>query len=60
MQQVDSTSAEHSLGFLDGLGQDTQGVVEGPLSLIQDLLGGAPKYNGTRLPHLHACQSTEK
>ena len=43
------TSAEDGLGVLDGGGEDAECVVQRPLGLAQDLLGGAPDDDGARL-----------
>ena len=48
------TSAEDGLGVLDGGGEDAEGVVQRPLGLAQDLLGGAAEHDGAGLAEGHA------
>ena len=47
------TAAKDDPRLLDRLREHTEGVVDGPLRLVQDLLCGASQHDGTRLTQLH-------
>lgn len=57
---IDLTSSVDGTCLLDGLSQDTQGIMERPLSLIQDLLCGSTQHHSTRLTWERGNKKTGK
>ena len=52
-----ATSSKDGAGLLDGLCEDTEGIVEGALSLVEDLLGRTTQDNGACLTKGYPTES---